>query len=94
MTAEGVVHLVREGRYPHVVARGDGLPPVHQSQRLDEVTCGLCLGAAGDFLPKRRTGYSCPECLQGKHPNCNKTAWDTAKDSPTVCWCWERGHST
>lgn len=28
-----------------------------------------------------------PECVQGKHPNCDGTAWDEATDQPTDCLC-------
>lgn len=34
--------------------------------------------------------WICPECVQGKHPNCNGQAWDTDNDAPTACQC---GHS-
>ena len=47
--SEHTVHLVRNGRYPHVVVRDAG-QSVLQTQRLDEVTCGVCLGVAGEFL--------------------------------------------
>jgi hypothetical protein len=29
----------------------------------------------------------CPECEQGKHPNCNGEAWDSVTDSITDCKC-------
>lgn len=32
----------------------------------------------------------CPECVAGKHGNCNGQAWDMEKDEPTACEC---GHS-
>jgi hypothetical protein len=51
MTAEVTTHLVRRGRYPHVVERASGVS-VRQTQRLDEVTCGICLGEAGDFIKR------------------------------------------
>lgn len=31
--------------------------------------------------------HVCPECEQGKHANCDGTAWDDAKDEPTSCTC-------
>lgn len=36
------------------------------------------------------TQHICPECIQGKHGNCNGQAWDTKADEPTACTC---GHS-
>jgi hypothetical protein len=47
--SDELVHLVRNGRYPHVIAR-DGGQIVRQTQVLVDVTCGLCLGLAGAFL--------------------------------------------
>lgn len=32
-------------------------------------------------------GPTCPECDQGKHGNCDGTAWDFAEDEPTICCC-------
>ncbi len=29
----------------------------------------------------------CPECKQGKHANCDGTAWDKEVDAPTKCGC-------
>ena len=29
----------------------------------------------------------CPECTQGKHPNCNGQAWDNQTDTLTICEC-------
>lgn len=34
----------------------------------------------------------CPECLQGKHGNCDGTTWDIVADEPTACPCATRGH--
>lgn len=34
----------------------------------------------------------CPECKQGKHPNCTGGAWDDEKDKPAVCDCYAQGH--
>ena len=34
----------------------------------------------------------CPECEQGKHVNCDTTAWDPNNDEVTVCPCHMRGH--
>lgn len=44
-----VVHLVRAGRYPHVIARGFN-DVIRQHTDLAQVSCGICLAAAGDFL--------------------------------------------
>lgn len=35
----------------------------------------------------KNTGWVCPECVAGKHDNCDGTAWDTEKDEETVCGC-------
>jgi hypothetical protein len=35
---------------------------------------------------------TCPECVQGKHGNCDGTAWDFETDKPTACKCAEAGH--
>jgi hypothetical protein len=29
----------------------------------------------------------CPECAQGKHANCDGTAWDDAADTIGTCEC-------
>ena len=34
----------------------------------------------------------CPECVAGKCPNCDGTAWDMAADAPTTCPCERAGH--
>lgn len=51
------------------------------------IASGLIRDASNDppVLP-------CPECEQGKHPNCDGTTWDYAKDEPTACPCDAAGH--
>jgi hypothetical protein len=34
----------------------------------------------------------CPECVQGKHGNCNGEAWDMLGDFPADCACGEVQH--
>jgi len=34
----------------------------------------------------------CPECVAGKHDNCNGETWDDAQDAPTTCPCMAAGH--
>lgn len=34
----------------------------------------------------------CPECLQGKHDNCDSSAWNMEADDLDVCACWKEGH--
>lgn len=34
----------------------------------------------------------CPECKQGKHGNCDGTAWSDWTDTPTYCRCSADGH--
>lgn len=34
----------------------------------------------------------CPECLAGKHPNCDGTSWNPKADDVDACPCAERGH--
>lgn len=38
---------------------------------------------------RRATSYdpSCPECVSGKHDNCDGTAWDSVRDRETACRC-------
>lgn len=38
----------------------------------------------GDFI--------CPECAQGKHGNCDGTAWDNQADVGVPCDCAEVQH--
>jgi len=38
------------------------------------------------------TAAICPECSQGKHANCDSTAWDIALDLPCACACWANDH--
>jgi hypothetical protein len=33
---------------------------------------------------------ACPECLAGKHQNCDGTAWDRERDEITTCKCDQR----
>ena len=35
---------------------------------------------------------ACPECVAGKHPNCDGWAWSNAQDCYTSCPCWRGGH--
>jgi len=35
---------------------------------------------------------ACPECLAGKHGNCDGRAWDQAEDRYTRCPCAEAKH--
>ena len=34
----------------------------------------------------------CKECTEGKHPNCDTTAWSNSADDYTMCGCHMRGH--
>jgi hypothetical protein len=34
----------------------------------------------------------CPECTQGKHPNCSGQAWDSEADAPGPCTCTDESH--
>lgn len=34
----------------------------------------------------------CPECAQGKHPNCDGSSWDEDADAPAECPCYARNH--
>lgn len=43
--------------------------------------------------PDTPAGSTCPECAAGKHDNCRGDAWDDALDDPTICACWDRGHT-
>lgn len=31
---------------------------------------------------------ACPECRNGKHRNCDSTAWDFSTDVGVACECW------
>ena len=33
------------------------------------------------------SGATCPECVNGKHGNCDGSAWDDAADAATACTC-------
>lgn len=35
----------------------------------------------------------CPECTQGKHANCDGTAWDDVNDVPVRCACEISNHT-
>lgn len=35
----------------------------------------------------------CPECVQGKHQNCDRTAWNNTKDEETKCPCTDESHN-
>jgi hypothetical protein len=34
----------------------------------------------------------CPECTNGKHPNCDGTSYDLDRDEPTLCACAHASH--
>jgi hypothetical protein len=36
---------------------------------------------------------ACPECLAGKHGNCDGRTWDDEADAYTDCPCAKRGHT-
>jgi hypothetical protein len=38
-----------------------------------------------DHIPGQ--AWVCPECVQGKHQNCDGQAWDFDADEPTGCGC-------
>jgi len=44
-------------------------------------------------MPPTETRPPCPECRQGKHPNCDGVTWDTALDQAMPCPCDDRGHT-
>lgn len=37
---------------------------------------------------------ACPECVQGKHQNCDGTTWDPEADAPATCPCATAGHGS
>jgi uncharacterized protein with PIN domain len=49
------------------------------------------LEAVGRYAAHHATFHEgpgpCPECQQGKHPNCDGTTWDYQKDEEGVCPC-------
>lgn len=46
-------------------------------------------GWVGSWPPPAR----CPECVAGKHGNCDGTTWDEAADAPGSCPCADAGHT-
>lgn len=40
----------------------------------------------------RADSWVCPECDQGKHRNCNGTAWDFDADELVACGCPDEAH--
>lgn len=44
-------------------------------------------------IPDVSESGPCPECVQGKHGNCDGTAWDRATDQPAPCPCAGRAHT-
>ncbi|MEV8269128.1 histone-like nucleoid-structuring protein Lsr2 [Microbacterium oleivorans] len=42
---------------------------------------------AASARTSEKTPAVCPECVAGKHGNCDGTAWDLAEDQPTTCSC-------
>ncbi len=34
----------------------------------------------------------CPDCVQGKHRNCDCCSWDNEADTLAACPCDQRGH--
>lgn len=34
----------------------------------------------------------CPECVQGKHVNCDGLSWDLEQDVQAICTCQARKH--
>lgn len=50
------------------------------------------LSMAAALLPEPPRPQACPECLQGKHDNCDGSTWDSALDQPGLCPCYKAGH--
>lgn len=36
----------------------------------------------------------CPECVAGKHGNCDGTTWDQESDMYGACPCFDQGHAS
>lgn len=36
---------------------------------------------------------TCPDCVQGKHSNCNGLSWNNTEDHLTSCPCYDNNHS-
>jgi hypothetical protein len=47
---------------------------------------------AMDFPAFSTNPPACPECVQGKHGNCDGTTWDAEADVPATCPCAQAGH--
>lgn len=44
------------------------------------------------FILTLKSVNPCPECTQGKHPNCDGTMWDNDKDELENCVCAQLDH--
>jgi hypothetical protein len=44
------------------------------------------------LLPRTNMVPPCPECQQGKHPNCDGWTWNPGTDAPDTCPCHAAGH--
>jgi len=60
----------------------------------DAITAGYDPTAgAYDGLTATDQPLLCPECRNGKHPNCDGHAWDQTADAPAPCECPEPEHT-
>lgn len=61
-----------------------------------DTTSAGAASATGARKHPTRTSSSmsepCPECQQGKHPNCDGTTWNNRTDAPDTCPCHAAGH--
>lgn len=65
-----------------------GQATIRVSQRIALVWCSEIAWPEIAWSPVE----PCPECRQGKHPNCDGTTWDLQADGPAACPCAEGGH--
>jgi recombination protein RecT len=62
------------------------------THRYEQVTDPDEAGAGGTVPGEVVDRSLCPECTQGKHPNCSGQAWDSEADAPGPCTCTDESH--
>jgi hypothetical protein len=99
----------QEAREIEAEAAAAGVPPlVYLSRRSDDDLPGTWSysdieGGDPDERSYTERGWAptgkfpqpsiCPECMAGKHPNCDGTAWDVVADTETQCQCTDAWHT-
>jgi hypothetical protein len=60
--------------------------------QVSELTLIVEVGTRGDNVEVENSQPVCRECAEGRHDNCDKTAWNFDKDESDSCYCTNKRH--